>query len=104
MRIAFAVLLTTVVTTLATLTAGTFDTARADPYRWCAVLGNADAIGTSCYFLTLEQCQATVSGNGGFCTRFWPRPARSTETRAAHKPIPIAGARNTPAAARTATS
>jgi hypothetical protein len=68
MRIAFAVLLTTVVTTLATLTAGTFDTARADPYRWCAVLGNADAIGTSCYFLTLEQCQATVSGNGGFCT------------------------------------
>jgi hypothetical protein len=39
----------------------------ADPYKWCAVYGSADNGGTNCYFLTLEQCRATVSGVGGFC-------------------------------------
>jgi hypothetical protein len=61
MRLAFAVLLTI-------LAGGAVDTARADPYRWCAVLGNSDDLGTGCYYLTLEQCQASISGNGGFCT------------------------------------
>jgi hypothetical protein len=61
MRFTFAVLLTI-------LAGSAFDTARADPYRWCAVMGNSDSIGTNCYFMTLEQCNATVSGNGGFCT------------------------------------
>lgn len=43
--------------------------AAADPYRWCAVLGgSSDDAGTNCYFVTLEQCRATVSGVGGFCT------------------------------------
>ena len=42
------------------------DTAQADPYRWCADYG-PDMGGTNCYFLTLEQCRATVSGIGGFC-------------------------------------
>jgi hypothetical protein len=39
--------------------------ARADPYRWCA-LYNAKG-GTNCGFVTFEQCMATVSGIGGFC-------------------------------------
>ena len=43
------------------------DTARADPYRWCAEFGSQHGGGTSCYSVTLEQCRATVSGVGGFC-------------------------------------
>jgi hypothetical protein len=41
----------------------------ADPYRWCAAYGGGgdDGGGTNCYFLTLEQCRAAVSGVGGFC-------------------------------------
>ena len=42
--------------------------AKADPYRWCGHYGNTDDNGTNCYFLTLEQCKAAISGNGGFCT------------------------------------
>lgn len=38
--------------------------AQADPYRWCAIYGRD---GTNCYFLTIEQCRAAVSG-GGFCS------------------------------------
>jgi len=76
MRLAFAVLLT--------IFAGSaFDSARADPYRWCAVLGNSDDIGTNCYFMTIEQCRAAVSGNGGFCTpnSFYDgRPVNSSES------------------------
>ena len=42
--------------------------AAADPYRWCAVYGTSgDDNGTNCYFVTIEQCRAAVSGNGGFC-------------------------------------
>jgi Protein of unknown function (DUF3551) len=41
--------------------------ASADPYRWCAVYGGRDGGGTNCGFVTLQQCQATVSGIGGFC-------------------------------------
>ena len=42
-----------------------FDAAQADPYRWCAdytVLGGIGA--RNCYFVTLDQCRATVSGVG----------------------------------------
>jgi hypothetical protein len=43
--------------------------AAADPYRWCAVYGTSGSDnGTNCYFMTIGQCQATVSGIGGFCT------------------------------------
>jgi hypothetical protein len=42
-------------------------TAHADPYRWCAEYGGGRGGGTNCYFVTLQQCQAAVSGNGGFC-------------------------------------
>jgi hypothetical protein len=42
---------------------------QADPYRWCAEYGGGGAGGggTNCYFVTLEQCRAAISGNGGFC-------------------------------------
>jgi hypothetical protein len=44
------------------------ETAKADPYKWCAITGGGDDGGTiSCYFFTFEQCQASVSGVGGFC-------------------------------------
>jgi hypothetical protein len=42
--------------------------AQADPYRWCAQY-TEDAGGSSnCYFMTIEQCRATVSGIGGYCS------------------------------------
>ncbi len=68
-----------------------FDAAQADPYRWCAdytVLGGIGA--RNCYFLTLEQCRATVSGVGGMCVenQFYDgigatdtRPARRVKPR-----------------------
>jgi len=45
------------------------DSAQADPYRWCAQYGASDDGGTNCYFVTLEQCRAAISGNGGFCVQ-----------------------------------
>ena len=58
---AFAALLAVGVLTYA-------DGAKADPYRWCAQYGTSDDNGTNCYFVTLDQCRAAISGNGGFCT------------------------------------
>jgi hypothetical protein len=55
---------------------------RADPYRWCAVFGSQHGGATSCYSVTLEQCMATVSGVGGFCTpnNFYDgKPVRTPE-------------------------
>ena len=43
------------------------DGAKADPYRWCAEYGGGRGGGTNCYFMTIEQCRASVSGLGGFC-------------------------------------
>lgn len=46
------------------------ENAEADPYRWCAVYSGGGFGGggsTNCYFVTLEQCRATVWGAGGFC-------------------------------------
>ena len=59
-----------IIATLATalLMGFTHNAAKADPYQWCAVYGPDDD-STNCYFLTLPQCQATISGVGGFCTR-----------------------------------
>lgn len=53
----------------------------ADPYRWCAQYGGGSAGGaTNCGFVTLRQCQETVSGIGGFCVRnqFYTGPDRTT--------------------------
>lgn len=53
--------------------------APADPYPWCAVYGLGDEGGSSnCYFMTLEQCRAAISGAGGFCSRntfYNPKPS-----------------------------
>ena len=38
--------------------------AQADPYRWCGVFGGGEASVTNCYFVTIEQCRASMSGNG----------------------------------------
>ncbi len=40
-------------------------------YPWCAQYsgGGMGGGGTNCGFSTLAQCQATVSGIGGFCVR-----------------------------------
>ena len=43
--------------------------AQADPYRWCADYAFGGLGGAkNCYFPTIEQCRATVSGVGGYCT------------------------------------
>jgi hypothetical protein len=45
-----------------------FDAAQADPYRWCADYTALGGIGArNCYFITLAQCRATISGVGGMC-------------------------------------
>lgn len=42
--------------------------ASSDPYRWCAEYGGfRGGGGTNCYFVTIQQCRAAVSGVGGFC-------------------------------------
>ncbi len=54
---------------------------QADPYRWCAEYGKRDSW-TSCYFVTYEQCQAAISGVGGFCRQnpfYDGRPVRTPE-------------------------
>ncbi len=52
----------------------------ADPYRWCAEYGGRGGGGTNCGFVTLRQCEATVSGIGGFCVpnQFYTGPDRTT--------------------------
>jgi hypothetical protein len=53
----------------------------ADPYRWCAQYSTGGG-GENCYFVTLQQCQAAVSGVGGFCrpNGFYTGPDRTTGT------------------------
>jgi hypothetical protein len=76
MRIPFAVLLTVFIAA----SAATIGPAHADPYRWCAQYGGRGA--TNCWFATLEQCRAAISGNGGFCnpnTFYDGRPVTTPE-------------------------
>jgi hypothetical protein len=63
MRIASAVLLTVFVAAAGATTGP----AHADPYRWCGVYGG-EAGSVNCYFITIEQCQAAISGMRGYCT------------------------------------
>lgn len=61
-----------IIAALAILTLGSAaDTAQADPYKWCAIYagGEMGGGGSSCYFWTIEQCRAAVSGVGGFCAQ-----------------------------------
>jgi hypothetical protein len=59
---------------------------QADPYRWCAQYG-ARGGGTNCGFVTLQQCQMTISGMGGWCVpnQFYTGPERSTTGSGRHK-------------------
>jgi len=63
----------------------TFDGARADPYPWCAdytVLGGIGA--KNCYFMTVPQCRAAVSGVGGMCV---PNPFYTGASAYGSRPV-----------------
>jgi hypothetical protein len=65
--------------------------AQAQNYPWCAYYGGVmGGGGTNCGFSTFQQCQATVSGIGGFCDRNTQYvapggPAATTHYRPRHK-------------------
>ncbi|MBN9051760.1 MAG: DUF3551 domain-containing protein [Rhizobiales bacterium] len=40
---------------------------KADPYRWCADFGGRGGGGTSCYYMSFEQCRRELIGRGGIC-------------------------------------
>jgi hypothetical protein len=42
---------------------------QAQTYPWCAHYGGRGGGGTNCGFSTLAQCQAAISGVGGYCAR-----------------------------------
>ena len=82
MRRLLAATIITAVTAVAMPTTGS-----ADPYKWCAVYGGDMGGATNCGFVTIEQCQATVHGIGGFCdpnpfyTGSAERPAKRARKR-----------------------
>jgi hypothetical protein len=41
--------------------------AEAQNYPWCAQYGNGSGGARNCGFTSFQQCQADVSGIGGFC-------------------------------------
>jgi Protein of unknown function (DUF3551) len=43
--------------------------AQAQNYPWCAQYGNGTGGARNCGFSSFQQCQADVSGIGGFCER-----------------------------------
>jgi hypothetical protein len=60
MRIAFGLLLALPLTLLVRT-----DSAQAQTYPWCAQYAIMGSI--NCGFVSLEQCNAALSGNGGYC-------------------------------------
>jgi len=40
----------------------------AEEYPWCAVYTGRGNEGRNCGFVTYQQCMATISGVGGYCT------------------------------------
>jgi hypothetical protein len=48
---------------------GLAGSAYAQDYPWCATYSGRAGGAQNCGFSTFEQCQATVSGIGGFCDR-----------------------------------
>ena len=50
-------------------------------YPWCA---RYDAYAYNCGFTTWQQCQATISGGGGWCYQN-PMPGPMVQSRASHK-------------------
>jgi hypothetical protein len=43
--------------------------AHAQSYPWCAVYGGNMGGSQNCGFSNYQQCEAALSGNGGFCNR-----------------------------------
>jgi hypothetical protein len=84
MRVAIAIL-------FALIVSPAVEPAHADPYRWCAQYGGgAQGGAVNCYFVTLEQCRAALSGNGGFCNpnNFYDgRPVRTPEDGPARRKL-----------------
>jgi hypothetical protein len=78
MRAVYAAVFALTLTILSPINPG-----QADPYRWCAEYGGGGAGGggTNCYFVTLEQCRAAISGNGGFCRQNGFYDGRPVTTR-----------------------
>jgi Protein of unknown function (DUF3551) len=51
---------------IALIVASAIEPVQADPYRYCASYGMGFGA-EGCYYVTEEQCRASVSGMGGFC-------------------------------------
>lgn len=67
-------------------TVGLGGSAQAQNYPWCAQYGNGMGGAMNCGFTSFQQCQADVSGIGGFCQRnntyvgpTWPRRHRRAQ-------------------------
>jgi len=43
--------------------------AKAQNYPWCAIYSDGSGGSKNCGFASFQQCQADVSGIGGFCTQ-----------------------------------
>lgn len=66
----------------ATLATFNIPSAKAEvAYPWCAYYGRFGTQATNCGFTSLRQCQATVSGIGGYCDRNPRYPARAKRPR-----------------------
>jgi hypothetical protein len=79
-------MLTSALLLSATNAANAANAAKADPYRWCVL--DLGMMGSSnCYFVTLEQCKAAASGNGGMCgpNVFYTGPAEPSPRPAKKK-------------------
>jgi Protein of unknown function (DUF3551) len=89
MRLVLPALLLLTLANLATLAFAPASPAQADPYKWCADYRGRGGGGTNCYFSTFEQCQASISGVGGFCrvNGFYDgKPVRTPEDGYAYRP------------------
>ena len=74
------IVLATLVLSTTVLAQGPASALPYDPNPWCAVYSGRMGGASNCGFRTWQQCMATVSGIGGFCSpnQFYnPRPAAS---------------------------
>ena len=70
------------------VTAAITTRAEAQNYPWCAIYDGSFG-GRNCGFTTFEQCQATISGIGGFCnlnTLYEPPGVPAPRSHTKHKP------------------
>ena len=75
LRMSFGLLIASSIVGLA----GAATPAQAQSYPWCADYGEEMGGSSNCGFSTFAQCQAALSGMGGFCnrnTQYVPPPGR----------------------------